>query len=86
MDKKEICTGFAFEEMDNNFHSQPTKLVMSDLNCYCSVWGYINTDANGEKLEHWAKRLNLKLIHDPKPSPKQPTLEYNVLDVQKKEQ
>jgi len=62
---KPPTVAFAFEE-SNNFHSQSITFVIGDFNCHSSTWGYAETDTNGEELEHWTERMNLKLIHDPK--------------------
>lgn len=42
------------------------KIVIGDFNCHSVVWGYHNTNSDGEILEEWVESQNLKRIHDPK--------------------
>jgi hypothetical protein len=59
---------FSLKEPDN-FTLQPIQIVMGDFNCHSTTWGYSETDENGERLEAWAEKTGLKLIHDPKQPP-----------------
>jgi hypothetical protein len=49
-----------------NYRDRNTKIVMDDFNSHNVVWGYTEKNEDGEKIEYWAERNNMSLIHDAK--------------------
>ncbi|KAI5734515.1 hypothetical protein M8J77_007414 [Diaphorina citri] len=56
---------FEFVE-PTNFNTKNVKIVMGDFNCHNIAWGYRTSNEDGEQLELWAERKDLKLLHDSK--------------------
>ncbi|KAL4098793.1 hypothetical protein QTP88_023329 [Uroleucon formosanum] len=59
---------FDFVKPDN-FDNCDTKIVLGDFNSHSVMWGYQETDQNGENVETWAEAESLFLVHDPKLPP-----------------
>ena len=41
-------------------------IVIGDFNSHSNIWGYTNTDDNGEAVEQWEDSCNLIMIHNAK--------------------
>jgi len=53
---------FEFEEPEN-YRERNIKIVI-DFNSHNAMWGYTENNEDGEKVEDWAERDNMSLIHD----------------------
>ncbi|XP_039276180.1 uncharacterized protein LOC120349716 [Nilaparvata lugens] len=52
-----------------NFNNKECKIVVGDFNSHSEKWGYPVTNADGERVEHWAMNNGLSLLlFDPKQS------------------
>lgn len=49
-----------------NFQNHKSKIVIGDFNNQSTQWGYQETNEDGVRVEDWADKQQLKLIHDPK--------------------
>ena len=54
----------ADHEIDGKAH-----LILGDFNSHNTIWGYENTNRDGETVEEWALMNNLTLIHSAKDKP-----------------
>ena len=45
--------------------NKPT-VVIGDFNSHSTKWGYIKNDDNGDKVENWAAKNDLSLLHKAK--------------------
>lgn len=52
-----------------NLQSPPNQLILGDFNSHSILWGYAESDANGDSVQTWAETSGLALIHDPKLPP-----------------
>ena len=43
-----------------------SQVFIGDFNSHNTVWGYCNTNTDGESVERWAENNNLRLVHNPK--------------------
>jgi len=59
---------FEFEEPEN-YRERNIKIVIGDFNSHNVMWGYTENNEDGEKVEDWAERDNMSLIHDAKLPP-----------------
>ncbi len=48
---------------------KPRRLVMGDFNSHSTLWGYSQTNNDGEEVEFWRLNQNLTLLHDAKHKP-----------------
>ena len=62
---KPPTTNFKFPQAVPRIHNKP-QIIIGDFNSHSTIWGYRDTNKDGEAVEEWIDINQLRLVHDTK--------------------